>query len=468
MNRVRIFDRLGSAEAPTVTRRSIGRAVVLGGSIAGLLAARVLADHAESVVVVERDELGEGVQARPGVPQAEQVHVLLPGGRVQLDRWFAGFSEEAVAAGAVLAEPERVHLYFNGRRKVTTPGAEFLMGSRPFLESLIRRRTTDLPRVTTAHGRATGIELDGDRVAAVRVAAGTGDRKATLAADVVVDAMGRSSRLGDWLELGGWPKPPMQRMNIELNYTTAYFRRSDPAPPVLAAVSMWADGRMPPDVAPAALCAIEDDRWMIMFGGYGADRPGRTPEEIRRICAALPPEFGSAVAGELIGDVRPYRQADSRRRDYHRLERLPAGLVSVGDAVASFNPVYGQGMSSAALHASCLSEYLRSGPDLSAPARAFFALQRVVVDAAWQTSASPDLALPHIDGPYPRGYQLGRRLGDQIIAASVTDTEVARRFTAVTTMRAHPSTLVTPGTLLRAVRANLKDRWSAGAHAQVE
>ncbi|HEX6339625.1 FAD-dependent oxidoreductase [Umezawaea sp.] len=452
----RVFDRLATTEPPTHTRTLFDRAVVLGGSVAGLLAARVLADHAERVVVVERDERTERAEERRGVPQSAQVHTLLPGGRRQLDRWFEGFSKEAVAEGAVLAKPGRFRAYFNGEEKVDDPTAELITGSRPFLESLVRRRVLALPNVTAARGRATAVDVVDGRAVGVRH---TGDDgvEVTEEADFVVDAMGRSSRLGDWLEATGWEKPSMERMPIDINYTTAYFRRSA-EPEVVAGISFWDEDERPDGVAPAAFQAVEGGRWMIMFGGYGDDRPGATPEEFRRICDRLPEPFRTAASEEMLGDVRQYKQADSRRRAYHALERFPARLVSVGDAVASFNPIYGQGMTSAALHASCLSEWLRSEPALDAPATGFFALQKVVVDSAWQTSATPDLALPHIGGPYPRGYRVARWVTGQILDATVTDVEVAKRFNAVTFMTAHPNTLATPGTVLRAVRTNLGRR----------
>ena len=111
-------------------------------------------------------------------------------------------------------------------------------------------------------------------------------------------------------------------------------------------------------------------------------------------------------------------------------------------------------MTAAALHAACLSAYLRSGSDLGAPARRFFALQKVVVDVAWSMSTSADLALPHVDGPYPRGYRLSSWASRQIVTATVTDVPTARRFNEVVSMLAHPSSLATPGVLLGALRAN--------------
>lgn len=452
----RVFALLNTPEPPDHTPIMFGKAVVLGGSVAGLLAARVLADHADKVVVIERDGLGSITNSRPGVPQGTQVHVLLPAGRVQLDRWFPGFSEQALAEGAATTPRDARRFYLDGRLKV--PGSETasLTCSRPFLEGLIRRRTLALPNVTAITGQAAGLQFSEGAVTGARYTTAGDDELES--ADFVVDAMGRSSRLSQWLEQDGWDRPPMRRMTVNLNYATAFFRRDpdgDAANLVVAARRQTTSV----DAGGAVRAAIEGDRWIVMMAAYDENRPGQTAEDFLRRCREeLPPEFGKAVGNEMLGEVRTYHQADSRRRDFHALRRIPARLISLGDAVASFNPVYGQGMTSAALHASGLSAYLRSQPVLDTAARDFFALQRVVVDAAWSTSTSADLALPHVNGPYPRGYRLSNWISDQIIDASVTDPEIARRFDDVIGMLAHPSSLATPGTVLRALRANRRAR----------
>ncbi|WP_433476957.1 FAD-dependent oxidoreductase [Spirillospora sp. CA-142024] len=451
---VRRFRELGVAWPPVGTRIVMRRAVVLGGSIAGLLAARVLSDHADEVIVLERDD-PDAHGARPGVPQGAQVHVLLHGGRVQLDRWFPGFSEGLLADGAVLSKDDAIHMYVDGTLKVPVAD-EIVSASRPFLESRVRARTLALRNVRLIRARARGLTFATDRVTGVRYTAegDPADAIAELPAELVVDAMGRSSRLGDWLEEAGRPRPPMRRVGIDLGYATASFRR-DGAPLGVSTVQSVVQpgaGRRP---GVCVLTAVEDGRWSILLSGFADDRPTRDPEEFRARCRRLPPFFGWVAEGSpMIGPVVTYRQADSRRRDFHAVRRLPAGLVAVGDAVASFNPVYGQGMSSAALHASCLSAYLRSAPSLAEPARDYFARVRLVVDAAWQTSTTNDLALPHVTGPYPRGFRVAHRISDLILRASVTDAEINHRFLQVTHMRAHPNTLIRPGLLLRAMRAD--------------
>jgi 2-polyprenyl-6-methoxyphenol hydroxylase-like FAD-dependent oxidoreductase len=161
---------------------------------------------------------------------------------------------------------------------------------------------------------------------------------------------------------------------------------------------------------------------------------------------------------EILGEIRSFRHAESLRRDFHALTRMPARLVAMGDAVAASNPVYGQGLSSAALQAACLSEYLRSDPDLAKPAREFFALQKVVVDAVWRLANGADLAWPHVDGPYPRGYRVLRWFNNQVRPASIHDPEIARKLDEVTFMLKHPISMATPATLIRAMRANRRAR----------
>jgi 2-polyprenyl-6-methoxyphenol hydroxylase-like FAD-dependent oxidoreductase len=479
----RVFAELGTTHVPDDPRRVMGRAVVLGGSMAGLLAARVLSDHADQVVVIERDDFGTtaGFEPRPGVPQGRHVHALLPSGQLQLERWFPDFADEAVAAGAVVPDPAAVRHYVNGTlRRYANDLAirgKALSTTRPLLEGLVRARVARIPNVQIVHGRAAGLVMTGDRVTGVRYhpdaapdpdpgpAAGPAPGPApagetrTESADLVVDAMGRSSRLGDWLTEHGRPSPPMRRMPIKLTYATALFRRDPQISDidVVFSQALPAPGRV---ARIGGINAVEGDRWIMLVAGYDDDRPSRDPADFAARCRCdFPAVFGDiAEHGERLSDVMTYHQADSRRRDFHALERLPAGLVAVGDAVASFNPVYGQGMASGALHASALSAYLRGDPRLDEPATAYYTAVRVVVDAAWQISTTADLALPHVDGPYPRGYRLLAATANLIFAMSATDRELNQRLSMVTTMLAHPNSLAQPGVLLRAALARLRRR----------
>lgn len=459
----KLFAEISNPNQPGPVAASMKCAVVLGASLAGLLAARVLSDHAEQVILIERDASETGSEPRPGVPQGTQVHVLLPAGVVQLERWFPGFSAEAVAAGAVVppADGSRDRFFTNGVLRATPPaehGLPVLFCTRPFLESWVRRRTLDTGNVKLVTGRAEGLVFEGDQVTGAGYVPHGASERVVRQADLVVDATGRSSKVGDWLAESGWPRPPVQRMPIKLNYATAKFAYDEKISEVWMASSQTtaepATGRI---ARIGGFNRVEGDRWIMLIAGYGDDRPSRNPQDyITRCRKDFPDVFGDiAERAELLGDVVTYHQADSSRRDFHELTRFPAGLVVVGDAVASFNPVYGQGMTCAALHASCLSQYLRSRPSLAQPAKAYFDLVRVVVDAAWQISTFADLGLPHVEGPYPRFYRLINWCSGRLLKAATTDGVINEQLLRVTTMLAHPSSLAAPGILARALRVNL-------------
>lgn len=460
----RQFSEICSDQRPSDARVIMRRAVVLGASMAGLMAARVLSDHAEQVLIIERDDSDVDDGPRAGVPQGSQVHALLPAGQNQLERWFPGLFDQAVAAGAVIPPLDGVRFFSNGRlRTAQSPTSQdaALVSTRPFLEALVRHRTLAVDNITLITGRVVNLVFGNDRVTGVQYSPIDGDGEVetrTETADLVVDAMGRSSRVSDWLANHGWPRPPLRRMPIKLNYATALFKRDEQVSDVWVAVAQTAAD---PDRGQIAriggINAVEGDRWIMLVSGYDEDRPTRDIEDFTTRCRNDYPDLFGDIAerGEMIGDVVTYHQADSRRRDYHELDRLPAGLLAAGDAVASFNPVYGQGMTSATLHASCLSLYLRSNPELDQPARAYFERVRVIVDAAWQISTFTDLALPHVDGPYPKGYRLIKWLSNLVFTASMTDATVNERLLEVTTMLAHPNKLMRPSTILRALYVRL-------------
>ncbi|MER6367242.1 hypothetical protein ABT255_02480 [Streptomyces mirabilis] len=437
------------------------RAVVLGGSIAGLLAARVLSDHADEVLVLERDDiaprggLGSGQGPRPGVPQGTQMHALLEGGRRRIDEWFPGFATDLIADGAALADTGRdLHTYVGGRRKVLVDGVEMISATRPFLEAHLRRRVLSLGNLRLVHGRVCGLAFEGARVSGVRYTRTFTDARdeVVLDSDLVVDATGRASRIGTWLQEGGWPEPATRRMHVDLGYTTALFRRPEGRHDTTLAQSLSTtpDGRL----RLSTLGRVEGDRWIVLVAGYADDRPGRGSDEFLLRCKQDPAaEFRQLTEdGELMGEPVSYRHPDNRRRDFHLLDRFPAGLLAIGDALASFNPIYGQGMSSAAMHASCLAAYLESRKSLD-PAWSYFKQTRAVVDDAWRTSTLNDLRLPHVTGPRPRGFRIASRLSDIVDRASMTDPVIHRRCLEVTQMLTPARTLMRPGTLLRAAWA---------------
>ncbi|MGW9452545.1 NAD(P)/FAD-dependent oxidoreductase [Streptomyces sp. NPDC055632] len=440
------------------------RAVVMGGSYAGLFAARVLSDHAEDVVVVEPDVMGpDGLGRR--VPQRHQLHALLSMGHTQLERWFPGITDDLVKGGALLGEGEDVRFYLDGRLKAPVPGARMLGATRPFLENHLRRRVEGLAHVRFVRARATDLVLRNGRVAGVTTAApesgdaagdGSGDGSGeTIDADFAVDAMGRNSPLEDWLVRHGWDRAPVDSMRIDLGYATALFHRGDELGGTVVAHSSPgpASGYLPTVTEPGALAAVEGDRWSVVLAGYADHRPGPDPEEfLRRMRRCVDPIRTVADASTMIGGVRTYRFVESRRRTHSRLDRFPGGLVVVGDALASVNPVYGQGLTLSALAANALGAHLRSTPSPQLPARNYFRLAEAVVEGAWQLSTAADLAQPHVTGPYPRGHRARKWVADRLTEASVLDSAVNARYMGVVNMELPPKALTDVRFLARAAR----------------
>jgi 2-polyprenyl-6-methoxyphenol hydroxylase-like FAD-dependent oxidoreductase len=453
-----VFDRLVAAGPPERADVLFGTACVLGGSIAGLLAARVLADHAERVVVIERDATGGAAGPRRGVPQRPHLHALVPAGREWLERWLPGFTREMRDGGAVFTSPGQNASYQDDRPRL--PAAyHVLQASRTFLENGIRARVLALPNVSVLRAQAAGLEYQGKEARGVRYRSGGGP--AVLPADFVVDTMGRASRLPDWLAEDGFDRPVLERLAAPINYSTALFKRAGRAEelPTTLVAAHYGPPYPEDGVAIAGVAAIENDQWIVTLIGYDDAWPGRTLDAFRAACAKLPSLFAEVAVGDLTEKIAFYRQAESRRRDFAALGHLPARLLSAGDAVASFNPVYGQGMTLAALHASCLSEYLRTGPDLHAAPTGFFGLQRVVTDAAWMISAGGDAARldAQSGAEVPDEVSHQRQAMNQLMRATFVDADVYRAVETVLYMLAHPATLADPALIGRAVAANQQE-----------
>ncbi|WAJ46385.1 FAD-dependent monooxygenase [Mycobacterium sp. Aquia_216] len=449
-----VFDRLVNAEPPGRKRLVFDTACVVGGSIAGLLAARVLSDFARHVVIIERDELGDRA-SRPGVPQGHQLHVALAAGRRWMDRWLPGFSEEALARGAVRITSEDQTLDGDLVAR-SSPHYEMLGATRPLLESAVRTKVLSLANISVQRAQARGLRYRDGAVAGIEFVGRSG--AAVLEVDFVVDAMGRSSRLSRWVSDAGFDRPRLERLALPINYATAIFERSEASADSggTSTLSIFSPGNTVDGVAIASAAEVENDQWMVCLIGCGDDRPGQTADDFRAKCAQLESVYATATAGRISRDVATYHQTESRRRHFTGLDNFPARLVCVGDAVASFNPVYGQGMSSAALQASCLSSYLSDAGGFDSVARDFFRLQRVVVDAAWDVSTAGDRArLDFLNGAAITEVTRHQRWSqDQIVRATLADSSIAELYSDVRYMLRHPSALAHPALLERAVAIN--------------
>jgi 2-polyprenyl-6-methoxyphenol hydroxylase-like FAD-dependent oxidoreductase len=435
-----------------------GRAVVLGGGIAGLLAARVLAERHPEVKVLDRDGLepdGESQDRsdpRRGVPQGRHIHTLLPRGRQILEELFPGLTAQLIDAGAPLGDllgDARLHL--GGYRLARADaGLMTVSVSRPFLETCIRERLKELPNVSV--GPPTDVlglvtTPDGQRVRGVRVLRrADGSAEEVLDAALVIDAMGRGSRTPTWLQQLGYAQPPQERIAGDLGYATRHYRLH---PEVLDGDWGTLQGPSPTCPRGGALARIEGDRWIVTMIGMLGDHPPTDPEGFADFAGSLPfPDLGQAIrSGEPLDDPVAFRFPASLRHRYERLRGFPDGLFPIGDAMCSLNPSYGQGMTVAALQSLALREHLRRH-GTAEPHRWLRRAARIV-DAPWGMVVGGDLAFPNVDGPRTTRVRLLGAYVARLHDAAAQDPGLAIAFARVMAMVDPPTSLLRPGTAAR-------------------
>ena len=429
-------------------------AIVIGGSMAGLLAARVLADHYERVTLVERDALAASRDNRRGVPQGRHTHGLLAGGRRVLDILFPGISEELVAAGALSGDIIGDGRWFmEGACHARFPsGLDGLLMSRPFLEGTVRERVRQLPRVQFRDNcEIDGLVTSPDKSRVVGVQIG-GE---TLTADLVVDTAGRGSHSPQWLESMGYPKPEEERVEIALGYTTRFFRRhpADLNGDVAIIIPPTPLGK-----CGGVMIAQEGGRWTVtLTSHFGPTAPGEL-EGFIEFARRLPAPYVHEVVrrAEPMGEATTSRFPASVRRHYEKLERFPEGYLVMGDAMSSFNPIYGQGMTVAALESMELKAVLAEGTGNLA--RRFFAQASKVVDIPWSIAVGNDLRMPEATGPRTFGTRVINAYMAKLHKAAHHDPEVALAFHKVGNLLAAPPSVMHPRIALRVLWGNLRPR----------
>lgn len=439
--------------------RSTKHAVVIGGSIGGMCAARVLSDVYERVTVYERDALPDGPVNRAAVPQGRHVHLLMARGAQEFESLFPGLLADMVAAGVPILEnrPDCIHFGAAGHVLGTnhTLRDEFTayVPSRPQLEWQIRRRTGRIPNVTIEHrsvdepvfdaasGRVTGVVLD------------AGDGTETVAADLVVDATGRGTRLPVWLAKWGFQRPREDTVDVGIAYATHQVH----IPETALAEKVVVAGASAEQPRGLGMLFYEDGNWNVTTFGVGKVEP---PQDFGQICdladEILPAHVASALrAGTPLGDMAFHKYPTSRWRRYDKLDRFPLGIVPFGDAVVSFNPTFGQGMTMTSLQAGHLRRALQHPDD-----RLAGELNRATAKTTypvWQMNAIGDLTLHRATsaGPVPWWYAPVGGLFDQFLGAAETDPVLAewflRRFSLLDSLYMVPSARLVG----RTVRHNL-------------
>jgi 2-polyprenyl-6-methoxyphenol hydroxylase-like FAD-dependent oxidoreductase len=434
-------------------------AVVLGASMAGLVAARALAEFYETVTVVERDALSDAADHRRGVPQGRQAHGLLLSGAQALEELFPGILDELVEAGAPsidYRDLSKLHFNMGGHLAVQSGSAEGLRAytpSRPFLESHTRRRVRAIPNIAFLDNHDVvdvTSNTSRDRITGARIVSRRSHAESELSADLVVDATGRGARTPAMLERLGYARPAEDDVVIHLTYASQLLRMPPESLHECAGIVAPVPGR------PTGMAILRYEHDTVMFAVFGM--AGNVPPvECSAMCAFAEPFapahlLAAIRAAEPLGEAARHRFPSSRWRRYHKARRLPGGLLVVGDAVCSFNPIYGQGMTVAALEALALRKCLsRGATDLP---RRFFRATAKPIGQAWQLAVGGDLSLPEIQGTPPLSTRLLNGYMERLLTAAEYDVAAFEQFLKVAWLVDAPIQLLRPSMMWRAASAN--------------
>ena len=428
-------------------------AAVIGGSIAGLLAAQVLASKYEQVVIFDRDDLLATGQ-RKGTPQAHHVHVLLAAGSRVIDRLCPGLFDEIAARGGRYVDMSQHNNWFHfgvWKRRFEC-GVRGHAQSRWLLEGELRRRVLALPNVTTRRSAVEHVKWPawGARPRVVL-------KGRHLDVDFLVDASGRGSKMPEWFEAAGYSRPREEKVEVDVSYTSARYRFSGkrdwmgllvyPEPPA---------GRRA-----AAVLPTETGEIIVSQFGWCGEKAGADDAAFTAFAASLPqPEVAEFLAqSERVSDFHAYHYREARLRHYAALRRRPPATIVIGDALCSVDPVFGQGMTVAALAATVLEQCL--GERLHA-ASAYWRRVPGAYRSAWQLSTGEDFRYREVRGARPFGTALLHWYTGHVHRLAAVDDDVYRRFARVMNLLEPPTHLFHPSVARKVMLAALRGR-GAGA-----
>lgn len=432
------------------------RAVVVGGSLAGMLAAAAVRDHVDSVEIIEAHDLPEGPEARPGVPQAAHFHVLLSGGANAIEELLPGTVKELLAAGAhrvpmttnmLICSPEGWY------RRWQRDSHYLITASRDLTDSVVRGQVLKDPRVRVRpHTKVTALLGSSRRVTGVRLRAADGT-ESDLTADLVVDASGKAARTPQWLAELGVSGLAQDRIDSGIAYASRVYRAPVPTRnwPV---ISVQADPRTGEPGRTGGIVPIEDGRWHVSLIGTPGAQPTREAAEFEPYARTLRhPVIADLLAhAEPLTDVAVTHSTVNRRYYYERLTSWPEGLVALGDSVAAFNPVYGHGMSVAALGAVALRTQLSSLGLTNGLSRK---AQRAVagpVELAWSLAVGQDIHYATTEGKSANtADRLLQRYVSRLSHTATGSYHVATAMTDVLTLQSPGTALLRPGVLAAAL-----------------
>ncbi|MBD2082986.1 monooxygenase [Leptolyngbya sp. FACHB-17] len=426
-------------------------AIVIGGSMAGLLAARVLSEQFERVTIVDRDQLPLSAEPRRGVPQSVQPHVLFSKGYQILEELFPGIGETLAARGAVEFDWGKDFLYFqkgNWTPTTETPiGLKSYTCTRPLLESTVRQRVSSLPNVELLQNqRVIGLWGNATSIQGIKLQQGG------LSAQLVVDASGRSTHLPEWLQNLGLTPPPMTVVDPGLGYATRRYRIPAEALPDAKIVLI---SQEPPDQPRLGyLAQVEADQWIATLGGYGRDYPPLNDQGFVKFAQTLSDSafYQAIVHAEPLSEIQAHRATVNRLYHYENT-KLPDGLIALGDAVCALCPIYGQGMTVSAMSSLVLRRWLQRSRNSTLKGMSFQKQLARSNAFPWSIATGSDSKFSTTKGAIPPSWagELFQAYADRLAVRAQNDVDLHLQFLQIGHMLKSPGLLFHPQLILKAL-----------------
>ncbi|MFT5500556.1 MAG: 2-polyprenyl-6-methoxyphenol hydroxylase-like FAD-dependent oxidoreductase [Woeseiaceae bacterium] len=437
--------------------RETTRAIVLGASIAGLLAGRILASFFDEVILLDKEELDDGIAARKAVPQGNHVHVILTPTYVALQRYFPGLVDNLVSQGATVRDAgsdARVMIYGQSLTNGYT-GQAIIGSTRPFFENHLRQYVLAIDGVEIRSGHRFQKWLwsdSGRKITGIVARDAHGEQ--SLSADLFVDARGRASTLISELNEMGYGRPPVEQVEVGLGYTSRLYRTTDFRPDWnFLYVNPYAPGMWKGGI----IAGVEDDKWVVTQFGYFNDHPPADEAGFMQFARSL----DAPDVADFLSSAQPASafcrigMRDCKIFRFEKLDAFPERLLAVGDTVCSLNPVYGQGMTKAANEAvylrRSLEEHMLKNLTLDGFSNKF---RRGLPDAGanwgWQLTRAADLSFRKAIGNRSAVDALMVRYMKRLLLRATNNLDARSGIMDATMLIKPPQTLLRPGMIMHA------------------
>ncbi|WP_051317333.1 FAD-dependent oxidoreductase [Ectobacillus panaciterrae] len=448
------------------------QAVVIGGSIAGKLAARVLSDFFEEVLVFDADKKQTDTNPRKRVPQGYHSHALLKAGEIALQDLFPGFIEEMVAAGSVKLDfiKDVKWAHYGGWKNRFTSGYHIIQQSRPFLERHIQKRIDPISNIYI-HEEMNVKELlvteDKTCVKGILAVNKHTQVEQEVYADLVIDASGFGSPAVKWLEQLSY-YVPIESVPINLFYASQMYQLSSAEKPEWKTLLM--NPMLPESPRGGAVLTLEGQTYCVTVSGYMGEKAPENEEEFLSYTKQLPyPDIYEFIQqAEPISDIKIHRIPSQVRRQYEKMDRMPQAFLAIGDAYCRFDPVFGQGMTVAALEAQvlrqCLAEIQQTANiDLE---KQYFSRCKRIIDTAWDMTITELYRHPQVVGRRPLGSSFKQWLSKGVFETSASNPKVYRKLVDVMHLMQGAMTLAAPSVLYEIIKHNFASRNNKKDHTR--